>query len=63
VSAGVCLPSANGASGFQSVHHRHSQIHQDEIGVVSDYFINGDLAILGVIKFKVAIAQTDSIQC
>src|ERR1700722_2973282 len=63
VSVGFRLPLANGARGFQSAHHRHLQIHQDEIGVVSNYFIKGDQAISGLIKFKVAIAQTDSNQC
>jgi hypothetical protein len=59
---GERLPLANGASGFQSVHHRHLQIHKDKIRVIGEYLLNGDLAIFGVIKFKVAIAQIGSNQ-
>src|SRR5579862_353092 len=42
---GSSLPLANGARGFEAVHHGHLQVHEDKIGPTGIHFLDCDLAI------------------
>ena len=48
------FPLADGASGFQPAHHGHLQIHQHQMRMPGNHFLDADLAILGEVELEAA---------
>ena len=46
----IGLDSANGAGGFQAVHDRHLNIHQDQVIGIEVNLVYRDLAVLSAIN-------------